>query len=150
MIAARTILAALILAAASCSQAVVPASLDTVNDACATCRMVVSDPRTASQIVAPLEEPRFFDDLGCLAGYLSTRTLPAGAVVFVADHRTGAWVRTEDAVFTRLPSDAGAMGSRLVAHASAESRRLDPDAAQGILVPSAVALAAVADAGTRR
>ncbi len=32
--------------------------------------MAVSSARFASQIVAPGEEPRFFDDLGCLAAYL--------------------------------------------------------------------------------
>ena len=38
---------------------------------CGYCRMIVSDQRFASQIVAPYEEPRFFDDLGCLARYLT-------------------------------------------------------------------------------
>jgi copper chaperone NosL len=109
-----------------------PAVLDPRADACATCRMMVSDPRFASQIVAPYEEPKFFDDLGCLANYLQrTPALPAGAVVYVADHRTKAWVPANRAVFTRLPGRAAPMGSPIVAHDTAASREADPEAAGG-------------------
>jgi copper chaperone NosL len=104
--------------------------------------MIVSDERTASQIVAPLEEPRFFDDFGCLASYLASATLPADAIVFVADHRTKEWVRADAALFTRLSGSAGAMGSRVVAHASAASRDQDPDAADGTTVAVAEVLGA--------
>jgi copper chaperone NosL len=104
--------------------------------------MIVSDERTASQIVAPLEEPRFFDDFGCLASYLASATLPADAIVFVADHRTKEWVRADAALFTRLSGSAGAMGSRVVAHASAASRDQDPDAADGTTVAGAEVLGA--------
>jgi copper chaperone NosL len=108
-----------------------PAPLDTRNDACAGCRMAVSSGRFASQIVAPGEEPRFFDDLGCLAAYLGTRSrLPPKAVAYVADHRSGEWVPHASAVFTRVPGLETPMGSHVVAHASAASRDADP-AVQG-------------------
>ena len=62
-----------------------PAALDTRNEPCASCRMAVSRAVFASQLVAPGELPRFFDDLGCLADYLKAGRAPAGATAFVAD-----------------------------------------------------------------
>jgi copper chaperone NosL len=142
MIARRLAVISAAVFVAACAHALAPAALDTKNDACAFCRMIVSDERTASQIVAPLEEPRFFDDFGCLASYLASATLPADAVVFVADHRTKEWVRADAAIFTRLSGSVGAMGSRIVAHASAASRDADPDSAGGTTMPIAEVLGA--------
>jgi copper chaperone NosL len=104
---------------------------------CQFCRMTVVDRTFASQIAVPHDEARFFDDLGCLAGFLKGRRAPAGAAVFVADHRTRAWIRAGDAVFTRVPRIATPMGSHLVAHASAASRDLDPAAPGGTPIPAA-------------
>lgn len=104
-----------------------PAPLDTRNESCATCRMVVSEARFAAQVVAPGELPRFFDDLGCLSAFLKAGRAPAEATVFVADHRTRAWVRADAAVYARVPTLATPMGSHWIAHADAGSR--DGDAA---------------------
>jgi copper chaperone NosL len=115
-----------------------PAPLDTKNDACAWCRMAVSDPSVAAQLVAAYEEPLFFDDLGCLRDHLkAARERPRGAVAYVADHRTRAWVRAASAVYTRQPGLATPMESHLIAHADAASRDQDPAARGG----EAVALA---------
>jgi copper chaperone NosL len=111
-----------------------PAPLDTRNEPCGFCRMAVSDARFAGQLVAPGELPRFFDDIGCLADYLKGRKAPAGAVAFVADHRTKVWVRGDRAVYTRVPGLATPMGSHVIAHADAASRDADPEAKTGIAV----------------
>lgn len=132
----RLLLAASLLLASCGGGPAVPADLDTRNDACSFCRMPVSDRRFAAQLVAPNEEPRFFDDVGCAAAYLEGRKAPAGAVVFVADHRTKAWVRGRDATFTKVDGLATPMGSHLVAHADATSRDADPDARGGRPVPT--------------
>jgi copper chaperone NosL len=109
-----------------------PAPLDTRHEQCAKCRMTVSSQRFASQIVAPGEEPVFFDDLGCLRKYIAEKMpLPAGAVVYVADHRTAEWAPGRTAVFTRAPQIETPMSSHLVAHASAASRDDDPGAREG-------------------
>jgi copper chaperone NosL len=94
--------------------------------------MAVSDARTAAQVAAPSEEPKFFDDIGCLARYVAAqKPLPRGAVLYVADHRTRAWVRADQAVFTMVPSLATPMDSHLIAHVDAASRDADPDAKGG-------------------
>jgi copper chaperone NosL len=108
-----------------------PAELDTRNEQCASCRMAVSSAVFASQLVAPGELPRFFDDLGCLADYLKAGRSPKGAVAFVADHRTKAWVRADRAVYTKVPGLETPMGSHVIAHADTASRDQDPDARAG-------------------
>lgn len=108
-----------------------PAELDTRNEACAFCRMKVSDARFASQLVAPGELPLFFDDLGCLSGHLKEHGAPPSAVAFVADHRTRVWLRAERASYTRVPGLATPMGSQVIAHSDAASRDADPDARGG-------------------
>lgn len=131
---------ALLVASAALGCAVAPlepAALDTRNEQCAACRMAVSDARFASQLVAPGELPRFFDDLGCLATFLKAGRTPSGAAAFVADHRTKAWVRADRAVYARVPGLATPMGSQLVAHGDAASRAQDPEAAGGAPVAAA-------------
>jgi len=108
-----------------------PAALDTRNEQCASCRMAVSSAVFASQLAAPGELPRFFDDLGCLADYLKAGKAPRGAVAFVADHRTRAWVRADGAVYTRVPGLETPMGSHVIAHADTASRDQDADARGG-------------------
>jgi copper chaperone NosL len=108
-----------------------PAPLDTRNEQCASCRMAVSTALFASQLVAPGENPRFFDDLGCLGDFLKAGRAPRGAAAFVADHRTKAWARADRAVYTRVPGLETPMGSHMIAHSDAASRDADPDARGG-------------------
>lgn len=109
-----------------------PAPLDTANEACRHCRMMVSDARFAAQLVAPGEEPLFFDDPGCLRDFLAENPDPKTAfTAYVADHRTRAWVRAERAVYTRLEGLSSPMDSHLMAHADAASRAADPEAQGG-------------------
>lgn len=126
------IVAAALLAASGCrSGPPGPAPLDTRSEHCASCRMTVSDARFASQLVAAGELPLFFDDLGCLADFLKAAKAPPGAVAYVADHRTQAWVPAGRALYTQAPSLATPMGSHRIAHADALSRDADPAANGG-------------------
>jgi copper chaperone NosL len=93
--------------------------------------MVISDASFASQIVAPNDEPRFFDDFGCLTRYLELHGVPASGRVYVADHRTHAWIPAGRAVYTVARDATAPMGSRVIAHESSASRDLDPDARGG-------------------
>lgn len=98
--------------------------------------MMVSDQRTAAQIVAPGEEAIFFDDLGCLSSWLGKQPRAPGATIYVADHRTREWVPADKAVFTRAPELQTPMGSHLIGHASEASRDQDPAARPGEPVPA--------------
>jgi copper chaperone NosL len=94
--------------------------------------MAIVEARFAGQLVAPSEEPKFFDDIGCLGRYVATKVLPPGAVAYVADHRTRSWVRAGRAIYTRVAAVETPMGSHLLAHADAASRDADPDAKGGL------------------
>jgi copper chaperone NosL len=127
-----------------------PAELDTANDACANCRMSVSDRRFASQIVAPGAEPQFFDDLACLKAHLArTSGARKDAVVYVADHRTREWVDARLAVFARRPDLTTPMASGLMAHRDSSSAREDPEARDSVPVPAGDILAGRAAEGGR-
>ena len=132
----RAVFALIALAAACAGRPLGPARIDTANDACRHCRMLVSDVRTAAQIVAPGEEPLIFDDIGCMRDYLAHTGAADGAVRFVADHRTGAWIAAEGAMFTKVTSISTPMASGIIAHADRGSRDADPAAANGQPVDS--------------
>ena len=112
-----------------------PSPVDPRNDACASCRMLVSDPRTAAQLVSPGEEPLFFDDLGCLSRYLREHPARRGAIAYVADHLTGQWVPASEAVYVLQPAASTPMGSHLLGYGSASSRDSDPAARGGRSMP---------------
>lgn len=83
--------------------------------------MTVSDLRFAAQIVAPNEEPRFFDDVGCLRDYLKAHPERSAATrVFVADFRSRNWIPAEQATYQES-SIATPMGSGLLAFADARA-----------------------------
>lgn len=117
-------------AAASCDGGV-PAPVEWVSGKhqCQTCRMTVVDRGFASQIVTALDEPRFFDDMGCLSTFLNRTPIIPGAALYVADRRTGAWVPAGEAIFVRVDALTAPMGSHIIAYASDASRAADPAAA---------------------
>ena len=128
----KRVLALVTVLAACAAGPPAPADLDTKNESCAWCRMAISEAPFAGQLVAPSEEPKFFDDIGCLGHYVAdSKTLPQGAVAYVADHRTRAWVRADAALYSHVPSLATPMGSHMIAHADAASREADPGAGGG-------------------
>jgi copper chaperone NosL len=109
-----------------------PATLDARGDACASCRMAVSAAGVVAQLVAPGEEPRFFDDIGCLASFLKDHAeQPTGAIAYVVDHRTRNWVQADAALYRRVPDLETPMGSHLVAHADEQSQKDDEVSARG-------------------
>ena len=108
--------------------------------ACASCRMIISDPKLAAEIVAPGEEPRFYDDIGCLRDAVQRGDMQAmgeGATAYVADHRTGAWVKASKAVYARVESLSTPMGSHLAAYTDAASRAADGNGDRAVALTSA-------------
>ena len=125
-----------------------PSTLDTRNDACAFCRMPVSDPRLAAQLVSPGEETRFFDDVGCLRSYLAAaQSLPPRAAAFVADHETGRWVAAASAAYERCPGIETPMGSHLIAHAPGSAPR--GAACEAVPASAILGAASATQGGTR-
>ena len=102
---------------------------------CQYCRQEVRDQRFAAELVAPGMEPIFFDDVGCLSAYLMRNSvMPRYAVAYVADHRTHEWITAGSAIYTTGARIETPAGSRVLAHASVESRNADPLALDGTAV----------------
>ncbi len=84
-------------------------------DACERCRMAISTPQHAAQIVGPGARVSFFDDLGCAVAAQADRGDLAGAELFVL--RPGSrdeWVRARELRFSdgnRTPMDYGVAAS---------------------------------------
>jgi len=126
------VLASMLVLAGCESGSLPPVTLDERGDTCAFCRMAVSAAGVAAELVAPGEDPRFFDDIGCLASFLKEHPeQPAGAIAYVVDHRTRAWVRAAGALYARVPDLDTPMGSHLVAHGDERSRQDDAATARG-------------------
>ncbi len=122
----------LIVAALAACSGLQPETLVKGQDICARCRMPVSDIRFAGQVVIAGELPLFFDDPGCLAEFVRTGQVKGRkALAFVADHRTGEWIRADRAIYTRVPELATPMNHKLIAHADAASRDSDPASREG-------------------
>ncbi|HEY5609695.1 MAG TPA: hypothetical protein VIL97_00700 [Thermoanaerobaculia bacterium] len=85
--------------------------------ACGGCRMAISNPRLAAQIVATGEEPIFFDDLGCLRAYEKRPS----AIAYVADYQTGVWLDASTASYFRCDSIETPMSSHLIAVAPGQT-----------------------------
>jgi len=126
------------LVASACAQGPPPPAPLERGEACGSCRMAIADTRFAAQLVSPAEEPRFFDDVGCLRDYLAAGAArPPHRVAYVADHRTKAWVRAERAVYAKADGIETPMGSHLLAFADAASRDADPAARGGVAMSAA-------------
>ncbi len=125
----------LLIGTAACANgALEPQPLDVGREACAHCRMTVSQSEFAGQLIVSGEVPLFFDDLGCLAAYLAgadpgSSTDEAGPLhaVYVMDHSSKTWLPAASAVFGRVSTLSTPMGSHLVAHASPAAKDADTD-----------------------
>jgi len=87
-------------------------------DQCAHCHMTIADPRYAAELVTRTGKVIVFDDIGCLAAFLATGAVAAGAVhsTWAHDYASpGEWVRTGDLSYVRSESFHTPMGSGLVA-----------------------------------
>lgn len=65
------------------------------------CGMVITDLRYASQVVARDGKTWFFDDIGCMAAWLSARPFKDEAMVWVHDLESGAWIDGRQAWYSR-------------------------------------------------
>lgn len=112
---------AMVLLLLACSPApVTPVKIDPSTDTCHSCRMTISNPRLALQILDAGEEPRLFDDIGCAVRELRGETHPPrDRRVFVADMTTGAWMPIESAALEQCSHVDTPMGSHLVARKTA-------------------------------
>ena len=109
-------------AAAGCASSEIRPVELYAEDACAMCRMAVSDPAFASEIITLDGDVLKFDDLRCLENYRREHATLRIRAIFVKDYETRAWLPYERSVMVRT-SIATPMGSGTIAAASADQAR---------------------------
>lgn len=142
----RTALLAGIVLLAGCGGAAQPVAIET-GTPCAFCRMTIMDARVAAEIVAPGEEARQYDDIGCLVEDVKQRPVGADGRAFVADYQTGALIAAGEAVYTKMDAIATPMSSHLVAHATAAGRDADSRVRGGVRLGAAAVFGAAGAPG---
>lgn len=114
-----------VLVAAACAREAqwppAPLELTPGDEACAECRMFVSDERFAVQVHSPAGSVAWFDDIGCLLLRPGGVTDPRG--VLVRDFASDAWVRGDAGFAAHVPGSASPMGFGWRVHASREAAR---------------------------
>lgn len=93
-------------------------------DACAVCRMIVSEAPHAAQARFSPGEVECYDDIGCLGARLASGAEPRDA--WVVDRTSGAWIDARTATYVKTKSVKTPMASGLVAFSSrAEAEKLE-------------------------
>lgn len=102
--------------AAACGTAG-PREIVAGTDQCQFCRMEITDPKFATQVVLSTGKIQVFDAVECLAGFVRGNPETVIKSVWVADANTGTFVRAEEAGYLLDGSVRGPMG-RAVAFAT--------------------------------
>jgi copper chaperone NosL len=97
-----------------------PPSVRFGEEACAHCRMIISDERFAAARVSPSGEVLKFDDVGCLLKHEANETRPAAAH-WVHDFRSPDWLDAREAIYVPSARVASPMGYDLVAVATTQA-----------------------------
>lgn len=109
----RIITAALLLLALACQADQKPQAIE-AHDACASCRMAISQPQYAAEVLDKDGNAVKFDDIGCMLRYLKQHTVPQRRL-YVMDYVNRQWLEAERAVFVRSNAIASPMDGGLAA-----------------------------------
>ncbi len=89
-------------------------------EACARCRMIISDERFAAALITTKGETFKFDDMGCLIQHETEGARPSTAY-WVRDIQGDGWLNARDAVFVHSRTIASPMGFGLAAGCTAHA-----------------------------
>jgi copper chaperone NosL len=94
-------------------------------DQCNFCRMEITDPKFATQVVLSTGKIQVFDSVECLAGFVAGNPETVIKSAWVADANSGTFVRAEDAGYLLDGTLRGPMGRAVAfaAPADAESAK---------------------------
>ncbi len=118
----KTILASLMLFLfVSCSSG--PKPIEAGKDECSFCKMIISDPRFASELVTKKGKVYKFDDLHCLNSFSKSGTLTdsSGRSIYLVDFSTGDFIKPQESLFLKSESLKSPMGSNIAAFLNSDS-----------------------------
>ncbi|MEP0813487.1 MAG: nitrous oxide reductase accessory protein NosL [bacterium] len=121
-----------------------PVEIVLSEDACAHCRMAVTERKFAAEAVSPDGVASYFDDIGCLARWYSDGRAKPGSAIYVVDFQTGEWLDAEAATYlvsSKIPTPMSfgiiAFGSQQAASASEYAANAQITGWDGILADAA-------------
>ena len=91
-----------------------PPSVRFGEEACDSCRMIISDERFAAALVTATGDALKFDDIGCLIQHESNQLRPE-VTYWVRDYKGQGWLNAREATFIRSASVVSPMGHGLAA-----------------------------------
>jgi copper chaperone NosL len=106
-------------------------------DPCSECRMIVSEERFATAVVAELDglmETHAFDDVGCQLRWEASRDHGVVRARWVHDHATGEWLRAEEAHFVHGADIRSPMGSGVLARATHADAATEAERRGGVVM----------------
>jgi copper chaperone NosL len=112
---------ALLLGALLAACGIAPEPVHIGSDECAQCRMTISEPQFATQVLSNRGRSFKFDSIECMVAFVNGGELPASDMhsAWVADFDShDDWIAAEDAFFVHSASLRSPMGGGLSAHAT--------------------------------
>lgn len=103
-------------------------------EACAHCRMIISDDRFAAALVTKGGETLKFDDVGCLVEREAEQGAPPGSAYWVRDFEGGGWLDALSASYVKSAKVQSPMGYGLTA-LSPKSSKAEPSLRFADLAP---------------
>ena len=94
------------------------------SERCATCRMIITDPRFAAARRAGLRSEEHFDDIVCMVNTIDPRDAATGARFFVHDYEDRSWLDAGAATYVVAATIQTPMLSGLAAYAHAQTAQL--------------------------
>ena len=121
MSAPQLVIVVLALLAASCSaRAAGHPEIVVDQTACSHCGMLVSEPAYAAAYHAPGQEPRVFDDIGCMLDAMRQETA-SPITIWLQDAAGAGWIDADRAVFVTAPGIRTPMNGGVLAYANASA-----------------------------
>lgn len=130
MSTSRFVIVAVALLLAACSATMTgPPEIVVDRTVCSHCGMFVSEPAYAAAYQAPGQEPRVFDDIGCLLNAVRREPVSPDHVWF-QDAAGGGWLTADEAIFVgssrvRTPMSGGLLAYTDLAAAERAARTHD-------------------------
>lgn len=87
-----------------------PPSIRYGEEACAHCRMIISDDRFAAALVTTRGDTRKFDDIGCLVDHEAGQRPPPATTYWVRDFAGGDWLDARAATYVQSAKIHSPMG----------------------------------------
>ena len=119
----RLVIVALALLSSACgAKAMGPPELAVDRTACSHCGMYVSEPAYAAAYQVGGNDPRVFDDIGCMLDAIERETA-SPITIWLQDAAGGGWIDADDAFVVSSSSIRTPMNGGFLAYADVEAAR---------------------------